>query len=132
MVRLLDESRNVVLANGALPVVVFFPERSDVVRGRRAGTCRYEPLLRRLRDSRQLVVDLLDVLESPASGRVDDVVRGHYTARGNAIVARALHGWLDERGLLDPERLRQARLSLARDAAASYPPRLTPITRPTP
>ena len=108
LLHLTDEFRRVALAHGAWPVVVVFPDRSDVERGRRVGTRRYEPYLAQLRRTDQPYVDLLGALAAQSAGDVDDVVRGHYTARGNALVARTLHDWLADRDLLEPEDVRRA------------------------
>ena len=109
LVRLIAEFRRVALAQGALPLVVIFPDRSDLARYREARTRRYEPLRAQLARSPEPWLDLLDVFGPPSAGSVDELARGHYTPRGNALVAGALHAWLADRGLLDGAGLRRAR-----------------------
>ncbi len=101
LVRLTVEFDRVARAHGALPVVLLLPDRSDVLRSRDSrAPRRYEPLRAALARSGRPWFDLLDAFREPSAGSVDELVRGHYTREGNALVARTIREWLASSGLL--------------------------------
>ncbi len=101
--RILDEFHASVVRNGSHLLVVMTPERSDVVRERRGGGRRYEPLLRYLRERGYAWLDLMDAFSGPqAPTDVDAIARGHYTALGNRLAARAIDDWLQRHAVDSP------------------------------
>lgn len=79
------------LRDGAKPVIVIFPERSDLIRWRSAGTKRYAPLLEFLARKGYHVVDAMAALDAAGRDRpITDLVPGHYTPLANQLVAEQL------------------------------------------
>lgn len=89
-------------ARRARPVVVLFPNEVDIERQRAVGRSRYDSLESELRALEIATVDVLDAFERLGPQRpLGALVRGHYTAAGNRLVAAHLLAWLDEHGLAD-------------------------------
>jgi hypothetical protein len=86
---LFSQFAEAVRANGALPVVVFFPEKVSADRGLAGGPKLYDPLLKPLKERG---IEFLDAMEAfRATGMADSeswyAIGGHYSPKGNAIVA---------------------------------------------
>lgn len=89
--------------HNSVPVVVVFPNRTDVLRYRRDGTKRYDPLLADFRAKGYWYVDLLDAFDTYGRGNtVDDLVPVHYSPLGNRLVAQHVWRYLTESGLTAP------------------------------
>ncbi len=105
-VRVLDVFYRQALADGALPVVVLFPQHDDIVARLGGHRVVYQPLRDELARRGELAVDLLD-----GFARYDprgELVRRrfiHYPRAANLVVAESLRDWLRERGLLNPAAL---------------------------
>lgn len=111
--RLIDRFYAEVLARGALPVLIVFPDLHDQRRSRAGKPRRYAPLLAYLESRRYRFIDLLDALE-PVQIRhtIDEltVEWGHYSALSNEIVARHIVERLRRDWKIDsPERAQEAR-----------------------
>ena len=91
------------LAAGRLPVVVTFPERYDLRAARGGNPSRYSTVAAEIARRGVPVVDALDGFATDPEVPIRRLVRGHYSARGNYVVAEHLAGWLAERGLTSPE-----------------------------
>jgi lysophospholipase L1-like esterase len=81
-----------VKADGAIPLVVLFPGRTDPRFAARAGVAPYEPLRQALVARGVPVLDLIQAIVD--AGTRDDTTPlfggGHYSAAGNRVVARVL------------------------------------------
>ncbi len=89
--RLLIQFARQVEADGAVPVVVIFGRKSDVVAMRHNERKVYEPLLQRLNRADVGTIDVTERLfqESKRTG-VERLIDKHYRAAGNAVVADGL------------------------------------------
>jgi hypothetical protein len=108
-----------VLEDGALPVVVLFPERRDLRLRSEGKEVAYATLRGAFRERGLVTVDLLDGFTRLDPGLTlagEKFV--HYPARGNRMVARYLWDWLREHGLTTPQAVEDARSAeLARGRA---------------
>jgi lysophospholipase L1-like esterase len=90
--RILIEFAEQVRAAGATPVVIVFPGERDIV-GYQRGVRVYDRLLSWLAEEDVPTVDLMDVLSGELEHQSIGELFGegrHYSASGNAVVARAL------------------------------------------
>lgn len=82
------------LRDGAQPVILVFPERSDVERWRSTHTKRYTPLLQFLATKGYRVVDAMTALDAlDAAGNkhpVNDLIPTHLSPLANQLVAEYL------------------------------------------
>jgi hypothetical protein len=79
------------LRDGAQPVILIFPERSDVDHWRSAHTKRYTPLLQFLATKRYRVVDAMTALDAAGNEHsVEDLIPTHLSPLGNQLVAAYL------------------------------------------
>jgi hypothetical protein len=108
------------LENGSLPVILLFPQRSDV-RGRQAGRPpTYRPLLDELRRQGLRVVDLGDgFARYDPRGQMLKKRFVHYPEQGNAMVGRAVYDYFVAESLTTPESARAAYERTARAAGVS-------------
>jgi hypothetical protein len=80
-----------VLGNDSLPVVVLFPNRSDVNAYSNGDQLSYLPLKNWLAESDYLGIDLAEAFSDDLQTvGVRELIRGHYTPRGNELVAEFL------------------------------------------
>ena len=80
-----------VLQDGAIPIVVIFPNSRDMSTVLSGGSLCYLPLIDSLRQRGMRTIDGFSAFESVVSEEsLKEVVSGHYTARGNAIFGRYL------------------------------------------
>jgi hypothetical protein len=118
-VGVLDQFYREVLAQGSLPVIVLFPQRSDLVARRSGRPARYQPLLDDLKGRGLRFVDLAE-----GFARYDpafDMTRKkfiHYPNEGNAMAARTIHDYLGREGLTSPAGV-QVALAHLRPAAGA-------------
>lgn len=102
------------LAGGMLPAIVFLPDEADLRAARAGGTPTYGSLLAGCRDSGLLCLDAGRAFAPlPGEVRTRQLVRGHYTKRGNAVVGRWLAGRFAAAGWTTPEGVAAARAELA-------------------
>jgi len=93
--RIFVEFAAAVRAGGAEPLALMLPARSDVDTYARLGRASYETLRARLQDLGLRVIDVASALTSSPSTPTELFgPRGHYSARGNAIVAGAVAEFL--------------------------------------
>jgi hypothetical protein len=79
------------LRDGAQPVILVFPERSDLDRWRSAHTKRYTPLLQFLAAKGYRAVDAMTALDAAGNEHsVDDLIPGHFSPLANQLVAEYL------------------------------------------
>lgn len=79
------------LRDGAQPVIVIFPERSDLALWRSAGIKRYAPLLRFFAGKEYQVVDAMVALDAAGRDRpIADLVPLHYSPLANQLVAEQI------------------------------------------
>ncbi|MCB1737508.1 MAG: hypothetical protein KDI42_05240 [Gammaproteobacteria bacterium] len=76
-----------VRSDGAKPLVLVFPNQADVVRFRAQGTRTYQRLLD---DLTRRGIDHVDLMPAFEGEPIDKVFERHYTAYGNALVAKYL------------------------------------------
>ncbi|HEY7214285.1 MAG TPA: hypothetical protein VIC28_06625 [Thermoanaerobaculia bacterium] len=107
--RVLDEFYREALANGSLPILVLYPQRSDVLLRHRRESVSYQPLLDELRRRGYRVIDLADGFErydpQAAMARKNFI---HYPRVGNLMAARWIHEEMMRQGLTRPEGARTA------------------------
>ena len=118
---IMDAFYREVAMQGALPIIVVFPDIGDQRRSRRGEARRYEPLLERLAAKGYATIDVLDALEAVRDRyTVDELVVewGHYSPLGSDLVARFFVETLRERGLLSPDAAARA---AARERARLQP-----------
>jgi hypothetical protein len=98
-VGILDSFCRAVLENGALPVIIVFPDIHDQRRTRKKQERRYAPLLEDLRGRQYYVIDAMDALE-PYESRysIAELTRnfGHYSPLGNRIIAEYIYARLSQ------------------------------------
>lgn len=101
-------------ANRAEPLVVLFPDRTELEARRAGHTIRYRPLRDRLREEGIPVVDVLEGFDELEPGWTTERIlrRTHYAPWGNELVARVLAQQLVARQLVPAA----GAAALARDA----------------
>ena len=105
---ILDEFVRSAPNRGSVPIIVVLPDRVDIVRYRRDGKRKYDPLIKEFEKSGYEYIDLMHAFDTHAEDiRIDDIVHSHYTPLANELVARYLDEYLKERHLLDPGEIRQ-------------------------
>lgn len=107
-VKVIDAFYRKVLEDGALPVVLIFPDLNDQWSSRKNRERRYLPLLNDMQINKYRVIDLLGALEPYESQyKVKDLTErsGHYSALGNRIVAQYILKYLRQWQLLNPSTL---------------------------
>jgi hypothetical protein len=102
-VKILEEFRREALANGSLPVVLIYPDLTDMRRYLDGQPRRYQPFLESLRSSGVRHLDLLDAFAAfDARFEIADMTVGrwgHLSPLGNGIVARYLLAYLEREQL---------------------------------
>ena len=85
--------------NGAMPLIVLFPERSAILSVRAGSRTSYAPLAMKLQEMGLPSLDLMEAFRSHTTGSVESFFapEGHYSVRGNEIVATWLLQWLWQR-----------------------------------
>jgi hypothetical protein len=110
-VRIFDAFYRKVLENGAVPVILVFPDLNDQFRSREGKIRRYTALLEYFRSKGYRFIDTLDALKPYESRyRIDQlsVMKwGHYTPLGNGIIAKYILTELKEWDFADPSKLHQ-------------------------
>lgn len=118
--KLIDQFYMAALDRNALPVILIYPDRKDMLRHDSGKPQSYKPLIDHLENSGYGWIDLRETL----SGIAPDerfLERGHYTPAGNNAVARAVLDYMKTQNLdtvaeigqrLDSERSRFATGSL--------------------
>jgi hypothetical protein len=114
-VKIFDAFHQKVLDNGAVPVILVFPDLNDQFRSRQGKVRRYTPLLNYFRSKRYQFIDAMDALKpyesSYSVGDLSSLKWGHYTPLGNRIMAEYLLTDLRERGLVAASKPNQAALA---------------------
>jgi hypothetical protein len=107
---ILDAFHRDALAAGALPVIVFFPERNDLQGITGGWPPAYTPLLEDCRRKGYRTLDLLPGFVRYGKGaRPQDVLRSHYSGLGNRIAAQWMLDSLRAARLDTPEGVETAR-----------------------
>ena len=84
-----------VRSDGATPVVLVFPWGEEIVNARNGHAQPHAPLIEALRSHGVAVIDFADALgDETRHTSLDKLVGDHYTALGNAVVARTLSAQL--------------------------------------
>ncbi len=94
---LLNEFVKVVREQPAEPIILIFPQADDLRRSRRGESRRYERLVSFLRERNLPYIDLLDAF--PTDVEVQQIVRAHYSPRGNQMVGKFIAAALREKGM---------------------------------
>ena len=82
--KIFDEFYNETIKNKSIPIILIFPNGSDVVRYHRQKTKRYSPLLSYFDSTGYKYIDLMDAFEN---ADVKDLFVGHYSPFANKLVA---------------------------------------------
>jgi len=87
--------------NGTIPIVVVFPDGADLRAHRTGGPVCYAPLLEHVERRQYRHIDVLGGFDRYAADvPVRELIPLHYSARGNAIVARCISEYLEKNDLL--------------------------------
>jgi hypothetical protein len=110
--KVLDAFYRKALEDGALPVMLVFPNNDDQERRRTAKPRRYQPLVDDLRSKGYRVLDMQDALTAYSSGDIHNKMftelGRHYSALGNGVMAKYIVSRLKEWDLMDAGKLSQA------------------------
>lgn len=89
--------------HGAEPVILLFPDRLSLERMRRSDVTVYAPIARALANEGAPVIDLAHAFNKLPNEPLDHwfMPGGHYSPRGNEIVATAVRDWLQRRRSVD-------------------------------
>jgi len=96
--------------NKALPIIVVFPNRSDIERYQHDKIKAYTPLITYMRSQGYRFIDLCDAFEKYAkSSPIDELfITHHYSPMGNSIVAQFLFDYLAENRFTTPAGVKAA------------------------
>lgn len=84
-----------VIANGARPILLLFPNINDIRVFSYKGIVTYQPLLDHIRNRGYEVIDLLPMFaEQIKHTDLGDLSSGHYTGLGNDLVAKEIADYL--------------------------------------
>jgi hypothetical protein len=81
------------MRQGALPVIIVFPQMSDLRYFKEGEKRKYKPLLSYFDQKGYLYIDLIQALKHMPDAQID--FDGHYTAEMNQIVADSLYDFLE-------------------------------------
>ena len=115
--RLVDAFYQDVLQDGAVPVIVVFPDQDSLIIYEKSGRKSHEAILAHWQEKEYRVIDLLDVFLSevrPEDRSAFFAEQGHYSVAGNARVARWIHAYLNKM-IEEGEHFLDARSSFAAD-----------------
>ena len=112
-VKLFDAFYRKVLDNGALPIIVLFPSRTDQQRSREGKVRSYQPMIEYFRGKGYRFIDTLKALEPHRSEYTLDQLSmlnswGHFSQVASGIAARYMLEQLRQQDLMDAGRLNQA------------------------
>jgi hypothetical protein len=97
------------LRHGALPILVFFPDRRDIRAFREGRGKVYQPLLDDARRKGHRTIDLMDGFARYGGGaELSELAHVHYTRRGYGMVAQWILDSLRAGGLTTPEGVQAA------------------------
>ena len=101
--KVFDKFYDQVKRNNSLPIIVLFPDRTDIKRYRLKKTRVYEPLINYFVLQGYRYIDLLDAFEKYGQSLPlkDLFVQDHYSTVGNSIVAHFLLDYLTENKLIE-------------------------------
>ncbi len=88
--RLLAAFADSVRGRGASPVLLFMPSPADLARRQRGEEVSYAPLLVRMQDRGEVVLDVSPRLAAHREPSALLAQYGHYSPKGNALVAEAI------------------------------------------
>lgn len=111
--RLFDRFYSLALENNSLPIILLFPNRSDIKRYRTDKTKVYAPLLHHFAAAGYHYIDLIDAFENPGKTIALDDLFGayHYTPLANAMVSHFILGYLEEHNLTGWAGIEKARVN---------------------
>ena len=119
--RIFDEFVKAALKRHALPIIIIFPNRSDLRDYRRNGSREYAPLLRHFDKQGYLYIDALHAFEGDAAKlELDEIFAGHYTPLGNKLVGMHVHGFLATQDLLNRAALQKQVTRLRHQDVENY------------
>ena len=91
LVELLSNFYDEVIRDGAVPVVLVFPNTTDMNRLLRGKPVAYAPLTSSLKHKGMTTIDGMSAFESALNDEsLRELIKGHYTARGNEVIAQHL------------------------------------------
>lgn len=97
-----------VLENGQLPVIVVFPYTYDFWRAYRQESLHYGPVLQAMKSEGLSYIDTFDAfLPVTSPEQIRSLIGGHFTPKGNLIVAEDVLSHLRANHLLDRETVRR-------------------------
>lgn len=101
--KIFDDFHESVMKEGAVPIVVLFPTRDDLLAHRKSSTNVFAPLVRYFKENKYRYVDLHEAFDTYASDiSLEELFVGHYSPSANRAVAKYLADYfsknrLDER-----------------------------------
>ncbi|MFC1665472.1 hypothetical protein ACFL17_07575 [Pseudomonadota bacterium] len=83
--RIFDDFYSSAIKNQSTPIILIFPDSTDVTRYRKKNKKRYSPLLSYLNSVGYKYIDLMGAFQNTA---IKDLFSGHYTPLANRLVAK--------------------------------------------
>jgi hypothetical protein len=98
--KIFDEFVKAALKEGSLPILIIFPNQSDLRDYRRKGGVEYAPLLRHFEEQGYLFIDAVHAFDGDASKlELEEIFDGHYRPLGNKLVGMHIHHFLTKQDL---------------------------------
>jgi len=102
--KIFDEFIAQVLKNQALPIIVLFPPKEDLIEYRTHKTKRYTPLLTYFDKKGYQYIDIIDAFETLGqSTKTDDLYVGHISPLGNRLIAQYILHYLNDKNMINLE-----------------------------
>lgn len=99
--KIIEKFYKEVESHGAVPVVVFLPDRQDIEAYLQWGERRYAPLLEELRKKEYSLTDSMGMLERATQEYgLYEVTQSHYKPNGNRALAIQIYKYLHDSGLV--------------------------------
>ena len=108
-VKIFEQFYQEVLAHNALPLIILFPEKWDVQHYLQTGSAVYAPLLEIFKKQGLFYIDALKIFEQyKGACDIDDLFMGggHFSPKGNGLLAKYLAEYLKTNGLDNLETIR--------------------------
>jgi len=99
--KIFDEFVADVLKNQAVPIIVLFPPKEDLMAYRADKTKRYAPLLTHFDQKGYTYLDVIDAFETLGKDiSTEDLYVGHISPIGNKIIAQYILHYLHENNMI--------------------------------
>ncbi len=101
--KLIDEFYLSAESNSSLPVVMLFPQRSDIEMYIKNGKTSYLPLIEYLKEKGYRYIDLLIPLKTSINKgvKIERLILTHNSAKANRLIAQFIYSYLQDQHLLE-------------------------------